>query len=110
MSAPVLESADETSLTLQWEPLPIVPVIESYELQWRPADRAGARWITASNKLKGTTIRKKNLEPGAGYMFRVRPKVGGEWGHFSAPSGLMSCVEEPTEGSGGESFLGRRVQ
>jgi len=111
LAAPTLQASDRESLTVEWKPLPIVPDTDAYELQWKPAEAGESQWLTASNKLKGTVTRKKNLSCEAGYVFRVRPKVGGEWGHFSHPSASFQPREQAAKpSSGASSFLGKRVK
>jgi len=43
----------------------------------------------ASDKLKSTATRKKNLAAGDGYLFRVRPFISGKWERFSTPSAVL---------------------
>ena len=48
----------------------------------RPAARPTA-WLTAKSDLKGPTCRKRNLEPGTVYQFRIRTQVGSQWSPYS---------------------------
>eukprot|EP00658_Telonema_sp_P-2_P030269 TRINITY_DN22890_c0_g1_i2.p1 TRINITY_DN22890_c0_g1~~TRINITY_DN22890_c0_g1_i2.p1 ORF type:complete len:290 (+),score=62.87 TRINITY_DN22890_c0_g1_i2:182-1051(+) len=80
--APTMMAADEQSITVQWQP---VEDAEQYELQWRP-ETPGSGWTVASNKLKSTATRKKNLHMRTNYLFRVRPLVADLWAAFSSPS------------------------
>jgi len=85
IAPPLLLSVDVESITVQWQ---AVPDVLNYELQWRE-EAPGTSWITASSSLKSTATRKKNLEQGKGYLFRVKPQLGDGWGLFSPPSAAM---------------------
>lgn len=87
MNPPVLLERDHTSLTLCWIKLSEEQA-DSYELQMRSLEGSDSEWVSLSNSLKGSSIRKKNLAPGVGYSFRLRFKQAGEsnWSEFSQPS------------------------
>ena len=105
-----------SALTVAWD---AIDGAEVYEVQWRVASSSASAWESASNKLKGTAVKKKGLEPSTSYQFRVRgggaAAAGGEgagaepeakeataaagaaaaaatssWGPFSAPSPPMT--------------------
>ena len=42
-------------------------------------------WKTVSDSLKGSLIKKKNLNAGAGYAVRVRYRDSIDWNSFSRP-------------------------
>lgn len=80
MSAPYLLERDHVSLTLAWSK---VHVAEFYELEM---STDAAEWVSLSNSLKGTSIRKKNLVEGVAYRFRIRCNDGNGWSNYSPSS------------------------
>jgi thiol-disulfide isomerase/thioredoxin len=81
MNPPFLCERDHSSVTIAWSK---VAIADSYELEMQPD---GEEWVSLSNSLKGTSIRKKNLVDGVVYVFRVRYKASGDstWSEFSGP-------------------------
>lgn len=74
LGAPKLLSKDETSLTIQWEKAPPGTSVEGYKLRYR--QETDPEWSALSESaVKGTQVRKKNLEEGKGYLFQVMPVV-----------------------------------
>lgn len=86
MDPPTLLERDHASVTLCWSKLPDEQA-ESYELQMR-SSAGHTDWVTLSNCLKGSSIRKKNLPEGVAHSFRIRYKKTGEesWSDCSQPS------------------------
>ena len=67
-------SSTTTSLTISFADIerPDAAKEVRYSLQFRRAGRSPPeRWILISDSLKGTTVKKKNLEPDTKYEFRV---------------------------------------
>ena len=67
-----LVDADASSLTVSWPELKTSADEVTYELQFRQSKSDGDNFQTLSSTLKSTQARKKNLEPGTSYKFRVR--------------------------------------
>lgn len=79
MDAPALVLSDGEGISMSY---PAAEGAAEYEVQWR--SETDHEWKVASATLKGTALRKKNLEHGKTHFFRVRP--GGGAGAFSPPS------------------------
>ena len=75
----ILVGADASSLTVSWPEHESGDEGVTYELQFRPATKSdddennnSTDFQTLSSTLKSAQARKKNLEPGTSYEFRVR--------------------------------------
>mmetsp|Transcript_32294 Transcript_32294/g.93626 ORF Transcript_32294/g.93626 Transcript_32294/m.93626 type:complete len:349 (-) Transcript_32294:163-1209(-) len=68
MPPPRLHSSDASGIAVAWEP---ADHAVAYELQL--LNTKHVRWTTISDRLTSTIVRKRNLEPGGKYLFRVRP-------------------------------------
>lgn len=68
MESPSILVADGEGITVQWKE---ASGVATYEVQWRSDLHSG--WEVASNSIKGTAVRKKNLQVGPAHYFRVRP-------------------------------------
>jgi len=82
--APTLRDAGGLDIVVQW---PEASGAERYEIQF--ADPVVGEWSTASDKLKGASVRKK-VSPGQQLEARVRAFADGHWGPFSSPSAPMA--------------------
>eukprot|EP00516_Mucochytrium_quahogii_P004119 CAMPEP_0203761606 /NCGR_PEP_ID=MMETSP0098-20131031/14649_1 /ASSEMBLY_ACC=CAM_ASM_000208 /TAXON_ID=96639 /ORGANISM=" , Strain NY0313808BC1" /LENGTH=331 /DNA_ID=CAMNT_0050655661 /DNA_START=110 /DNA_END=1105 /DNA_ORIENTATION=- len=71
------------SILVKWE---AIQDSERYEIQIRRMNADSLEWRTLSDKLKGNSVRKKNLENAGDYIFRVRGEVGATWGDWSLTS------------------------
>lgn len=105
MSIPILVERDHVSITVGWTP---VPGAVSYQLdmvEGEEADVPDEKWTSLSDKLKQTIVRKKNLNIGIAYRFRLRAKDENDtWSHFSPVSDPFfvvnadySIMEHPTK-------------
>jgi hypothetical protein len=84
LAPPTLADASGADLLVTWR---TVADSSRYEIQfWED----GSGWRSASSKLKGSSVRKTNVEAGASYISRVRALVDGVWTAFSPPSAPMS--------------------
>lgn len=82
MDAPVVIERDHNSVLLGWNH---VPMSLEYELQMNTTSN-DENWQTLSSTIKGTTIRKKNLEENILYKFRIRCHLKEGWDMFSLPT------------------------
>lgn len=99
---------ETTSITLSWsvglesndtannKRAPPVAPITAYELQWREGIFP---WKMASDRIRGTVCRKKNLEPGREYGFRVRAKNAVGWGPFCEMAAWSTKCDKPSQPS-----------
>jgi len=63
------------------------PGAERYHVQMRRMQANELTWVTLSDKLSGTALRKKNLPSAPDYVFRVRACLSdGSWGDWTAVS------------------------
>jgi thiol-disulfide isomerase/thioredoxin len=91
LQAPVLLEKDLDSLTIAWNH-PSQPFVLHYELEMSHDE---ATWTVISATLKNNLVRKKNLQHGCGYRFRVRfEDKEGNWSAFSQPSEPFYTLEE----------------
>ena len=74
---------DDTSVTLCWDPDQKSSQSVAYELQWRKRGKTLVEWNTAAALIVGTSCRKKNLERGTCYEFRVRAASAWGWSGYS---------------------------
>jgi thiol-disulfide isomerase/thioredoxin len=79
MEAPFLIERDHNSVLLGWQR---VESSLEYELQMKT--ELEEEWRTLSASIKGTTIRKKNLEDDKIYQFRIRAHLREGWDMFSS--------------------------
>jgi thiol-disulfide isomerase/thioredoxin len=77
MDPPIVLEIDNTSVLLAWQPF---PEGLAYELQMQAGEE---EWRSLSASITGSSIRKKNLVPGIGYRFRIRPQLASGWDLFS---------------------------
>jgi hypothetical protein len=91
MNSPSLLERDHNSITIAWKPIG-EPKGLVYDLEI--FDNGTNTWNSLSNSLKGTSIRKKNLEQKKNYIFRVRSKQinKNEWSNFSEESLPMTVI------------------
>jgi hypothetical protein len=89
MHCPTLLERDHNSITIAWK-----PIGEPKGLVYNLEVFDNGTWNSLSNNLKGTSIRKKNLEQKKDYIFRVRSKQSetSEWSNFSDESIPMNVI------------------
>jgi thiol-disulfide isomerase/thioredoxin len=80
METPLVIERDHNSILLGWQR---VENSLEYELQMKTV--LEEEWKTLSSTIKGTTIRKKNLEENMDYQFRIRAHLREGWDMFSSP-------------------------
>jgi thiol-disulfide isomerase/thioredoxin len=87
MAAPNLLERDHSSISVVW-----VTKLDSKKYELEISENG--IWRSLSNSIATTTIRKKNLEQGFEYCFRVRSQdpVTASWSAFSNPSEPMSVL------------------
>ena len=98
MSAPTQHASDSQSITVSWSP---VDHASSYTVEYRNSVSPSGppcEWA-AIPPVKGTALRKKNLDASGQYYFRVLPcfedaPAPGSWA-FSPPSEAMSLSQLP---------------
>jgi hypothetical protein len=91
MDSPQLIESDHSSVLIGWLEAPSSPSL--FELQMMEKENQSAsddesNWKTLSDKIHGTSIKKKNLSPDLAYLFRIRywDHKASQWSDFSAPS------------------------
>jgi thiol-disulfide isomerase/thioredoxin len=92
MEPPVLLERDESSVTVAWEvPDDFRSGTTCFELHMQ---QEGEDWKSLSDRITGTSVRKKNLSADYDYRFRIRskPSTTGEWSEFSGPSEPMRVL------------------
>ena len=105
MNPPFLIEADHNSLLLGWQTMPggieyevqmVVDVRAETDADADDAavkeDTAIVQWTTLSSSLKGSEVRKKNVDHLHSYRFRMRAKFSSGWDLFSDPSGNIIPV------------------
>ena len=91
--APEVVSTTRDSATLQWSPG--VRNASMYRLSIAVAGGGAPEWTEVSSTLGGTTVRKKNLDEGQSYIFRVQAQVDGRWAPPSPPSAAVAPRDPP---------------
>jgi len=95
MPAPSLRKRDEHSITLVWT-VPShwanIHAPRSFQLQWRK--KGSASWCTGSRRVASCGCRKKNLEMGTPYEFRIRAFNDSGYGDFSDISSFATKMRQ----------------
>ena len=65
----------------------------AYELQWRLRGKTLVEWNTSATLIVGSSCRKKNLEKGSCYEFRVRAASAWGWSGYSDTVMVVTCVD-----------------
>lgn len=93
LGPPRLLAKDETSLTIEWDKAPLN--VGGYKLRFR--QETDPEWSALSESaVKGTQVRKKNLEEGKGYHFSVIPvEAGGATGEWAWSPASEKLVPGP---------------
>lgn len=91
----VLVDAADSALTVSWPASSAEGA--TYELQFRTTADDESAFQTLSSTLKSPQARKKNLEQGTCYEFRVRASAGdvsGEWITHESPFATLTTAQE----------------
>mmetsp|Transcript_8052 Transcript_8052/g.14275 ORF Transcript_8052/g.14275 Transcript_8052/m.14275 type:complete len:343 (-) Transcript_8052:78-1106(-) len=70
-----------------------VPNASAYAIEMRTLDSPTLEWTLISDKLKSTSVRKKNLKPAKDYIFRTRAQQGDKWTPWSSVSTPVPTME-----------------
>mmetsp|Transcript_17432 Transcript_17432/g.35430 ORF Transcript_17432/g.35430 Transcript_17432/m.35430 type:complete len:968 (-) Transcript_17432:38-2941(-) len=82
---------DDTTVTLCWESDAVAGHNVAYELQWRQRGKSIMEWNTSPTLIVSNSCRKKNLEPGLCYEFRIRAASAYGWSGYSESVKVMTC-------------------